>query len=117
MQGGLTARAHIARSGARWQPALHYVQRCTLLHACSIVPALVWRSALLAVPVRLRSDTLKGDTVVELIFSGLSPYVRKVNIVAHEHGLADRLRLTAVNTRAEPEKITPYNPLGKIPVL
>jgi glutathione S-transferase len=54
---------------------------------------------------------------VELIFSGLSPYVRKVNIVAHEHGLADRLRLTPVNTRAEPEKITPHNPLGKIPVL
>jgi glutathione S-transferase len=55
--------------------------------------------------------------VVELIFSGLSPYVRKVNIVAHEHGLAERIRLTAVNTRAEPEKITPHNPLGKIPVL
>jgi glutathione S-transferase len=54
---------------------------------------------------------------VELIFSGLSPYVRKVNIVAHEHGIADRLRLTPVNTRAEPEKITPRNPLGKIPVL
>jgi glutathione S-transferase len=54
---------------------------------------------------------------VELIFSGLSPYVRKVNIVAHEHGLADRIRLTTVNTRADPEKITPHNPLGKIPVL
>jgi glutathione S-transferase len=54
---------------------------------------------------------------VELKFSGLSPYVRKVNIVAHEHGLADRLRLTPVNTRSEPEKIAPHNPLGKIPVL
>ena len=54
---------------------------------------------------------------MELKFSGLSPYVRKVNIVAHEHGLAGRLRLTPVNTRAEPEKITPHNPLGKIPVL
>lgn len=54
---------------------------------------------------------------MELKFSGLSPYVRKVNIVAHEHGLADRLRLTPVNTRSEPEKIAPHNPLGKIPVL
>jgi glutathione S-transferase len=54
---------------------------------------------------------------MELKFSGLSPYVRKVNIVAHEHGLAERLRLTPVNTRSEPEKIAPHNPLGKIPVL
>jgi len=54
---------------------------------------------------------------VELKFSGLSPYVRKVNIVAHEHGLAARIRLTPLNTRTEPEKLTPLNPLGKIPVL
>ena len=32
-------------------------------------------------------------------------------------GVADRLRLTPVNTREEPEKITPVNPLGKIPAL
>ncbi len=54
---------------------------------------------------------------MELKFSGLSPYVRKVNIVAHEHGLAERLRLTPLNTRTEPEKLSPLNPLGKIPVL
>jgi glutathione S-transferase len=54
---------------------------------------------------------------VELKFSALSPYVRKVNMVAHEHGLAERLRLTLVNTRTEAEKIAPHNPLGKIPVL
>jgi glutathione S-transferase len=58
-----------------------------------------------------------GNNVVELKFSALSPYVRKVNIVAHEHGLAERLRLTPVNTRTEQEKISPRNPLGKIPVL
>ena len=54
---------------------------------------------------------------MELKFSGLSPYVRKVNIVVHEHGLAERVRLTPLNTRTEPEKLTPLNPLGKIPVL
>ncbi len=54
---------------------------------------------------------------MELKFSGLSPYVRKVSIVAHEHGLVERLRMTTVNTRNEPDKITPHNPLGKIPVL
>jgi glutathione S-transferase len=54
---------------------------------------------------------------VELKFSKLSPYVRKVNIVAREHGLAERILLTAVDTRAEPGKLSPLNPLGKIPVL
>lgn len=54
---------------------------------------------------------------MELKFSPLSPYVRKVTVVAHEHGIADRLRLTRVDTRAERERIVPFNPLGKIPAL
>jgi glutathione S-transferase len=54
---------------------------------------------------------------VELIFSALSPYVRKVNIVAREHGLQERLRLTTVNTRTDSAKIAPHNPLAKIPIL
>ena len=56
------------------------------------------------------------DTM-ELKFGALSPYVRKVMVVAHEVGVADRLKLTPVKTREEPEKITPFNPLGKIPAL
>lgn len=54
---------------------------------------------------------------MELKFSALSPYVRKVMVVAHEAGVADRLQLSPVNTREEQEKITPFNPLGKIPAL
>ncbi len=54
---------------------------------------------------------------MELKFGALSPYVRKVMIVAHEAGVADRLTLTPINTREEPEKISPHNPRGKIPVL
>jgi glutathione S-transferase len=54
---------------------------------------------------------------MELKFSGLSPYVRKVMVVAHEVGVADRLKLTPVKAREEPEKITPVNPLGKVPAL
>jgi glutathione S-transferase len=54
---------------------------------------------------------------MELKFSPLSPYVRKVMVVAHEVGVADRIQLTPVKTREEPEKITPVNPLGKIPAL
>jgi glutathione S-transferase len=54
---------------------------------------------------------------MELKFSPLSPYVRKVSVTAHELGIADRIRLTKVNTREEPDKIAPFNPLGKIPAL
>lgn len=60
---------------------------------------------------------LAWGNVVELKFSALSPYVRKVSIVAHEHGLAERLTMTTVNTRTESAKIAPHNPLAKIPVL
>jgi glutathione S-transferase len=31
---------------------------------------------------------------MELKYSGLSPYVRKVMVVAHEAGVADRIELT-----------------------
>jgi glutathione S-transferase len=54
---------------------------------------------------------------LELIYSSLSPFVRKVLVVAHELGVNDRIRRTTINVRDEPEKIAPLNPLGKIPVL
>lgn len=54
---------------------------------------------------------------MELKYAQLSPFGRKVLIVAHEAGITERIRLTPVSTRGEPEKITPFNPLGKIPVL
>lgn len=54
---------------------------------------------------------------VELKYGPLSPYVRKVMVVAHEVGVADRLALTVVKTRESPQDIVPFNPLGKIPAL
>jgi len=54
---------------------------------------------------------------VELKFGAVSPYARKVMVVAHEAGVAHRIRLTPVNTREEPQAILPVNPLGKIPAL
>jgi len=54
---------------------------------------------------------------MELKFSGLSPYVRKVMVVAHEAGIADRIELTPVKARDEPETLVPFNPLGKITAL
>jgi glutathione S-transferase len=38
-------------------------------------------------------------------------------VVAHETGVADSLTLTTVKTSEEPDKIVPFNPLGKIPAL
>lgn len=54
---------------------------------------------------------------MELKYSALSPYVRKVTITLHELGIADRVRLTKVDARGDPGAITPFNPLGKIPAL
>ena len=54
---------------------------------------------------------------MELIYASLSPFGRKVLAVAHEIGIANRIKLTPVSSRNEPEKIAPFNPLGKIPVL
>jgi len=54
---------------------------------------------------------------MELKYSPLSPFGRKITILAHELGIANRLTLNTVSTRGESEKLTPFNPLGKIPVL
>jgi glutathione S-transferase len=54
---------------------------------------------------------------LELKYGAVSPYVRKVMVVAHEAGVAERIVLAPVNTQEEPERIVPLNPLGKIPVL
>ncbi|MGE0797557.1 MAG: glutathione S-transferase family protein [Lautropia sp.] len=53
---------------------------------------------------------------MELIHNAMSPFGRKVRAVAHEIGIAERVRLTEVRSRQDPDKIQPFNPLGKIPV-
>jgi len=54
---------------------------------------------------------------MELRYGTLSPYVRKVRVVAEELGIANRIKLVLTNTREKPEEIVPLNPLGKIPTL
>lgn len=54
---------------------------------------------------------------MELKYSPLSPFVRKVTVVAHELGIAERIRLTKVDARNDPGSLVPFNPLGKIPAL
>jgi glutathione S-transferase len=46
-----------------------------------------------------------------------SPYVRKVMIVAHELGLADRLALLKTTPQTVTADVAPANPLGRIPAL
>jgi glutathione S-transferase len=54
---------------------------------------------------------------MELRFASLSPYARKVRVVAHEAGVGNRMTMTSVNVRENPADIVPWNPLGKIPAL
>jgi len=54
---------------------------------------------------------------VELKYGAVSPYVRKVMVTAYETGAAERMRITPVRTREEPDTILPFNPLAKIPAL
>lgn len=49
--------------------------------------------------------------------SHTSPYVRKVMVLAHETGLADRITLETVDGWSEPEALTRDNPLSMVPTL
>src|SRR5206468_8754767 len=59
------------------------------------------------------------DGMMKLHWSPRSPYVRKVMIVAHELGLADRLEIvrTVVGGTAPHLELMRENPLGKVPTL
>ncbi len=57
---------------------------------------------------------------MKLHWSPRSPFVRKVMIVLHETGLADRVELVRTNVALAaptPPVLLPDNPLGKIPTL
>lgn len=55
--------------------------------------------------------------MMHLRFSELSPYARKVRVVAHELGIADHLRLVPTTLRVDDPDFWKLNPLGKIPTL
>ncbi|WP_149539048.1 glutathione S-transferase family protein [Siccirubricoccus phaeus] len=56
---------------------------------------------------------------MQLYWSSRSPFVRKVMVVAHEHGLAERIekRPIVVSVMKTGRELLPTNPLGKIPTL
>ena len=54
---------------------------------------------------------------MELKYSPLSPYARKVRVVAAETRCADRLKLTVIDFREQRAALEALNPLGKIPAL
>jgi glutathione S-transferase len=53
---------------------------------------------------------------VQLWYAPTSPFARKVRIVAHELGLADRIELVEVNPWTD-ERLRALNPLAKVPTL
>jgi glutathione S-transferase len=59
------------------------------------------------------------ETPVKLYWSSRSPFVRKVMVVAHEVGLADRIECERVIVSAtKPNtEVMKHNPLGKLPTL
>jgi glutathione S-transferase len=54
---------------------------------------------------------------MKLLYVPASPFARKARVVALEKGVASRIELRLANPWPEPVAITPYSPLGKIPVL
>jgi len=53
---------------------------------------------------------------MQLLYSSMSPFARKVRVVAFELGLADRIALTIASPFTD-ESVRAINPLSKIPVL
>ncbi|MGR4862542.1 glutathione S-transferase N-terminal domain-containing protein [Caulobacter sp. LARHSG274] len=53
---------------------------------------------------------------MQLLYSSMSPFARKVRVVAFELGLAEQLALVVVSPYAD-ENLRATNPLSKIPVL
>lgn len=62
---------------------------------------------------------MTGPGRMTLYWSPRSPFVRKVMVVAHEVGLADRIDLapTVVRMARPNAALTSFNPMGKIPSL
>lgn len=54
---------------------------------------------------------------MRLYYSSASPYVRKVLVMAHETGLADRIAIERVNPYAKDGQYRRINPLSRIPAL
>ncbi len=55
--------------------------------------------------------------MMQLRYSQTSPYVRKVMMVAHEAGVADRIEISPTDVWAPDSPIVRDNPLAKIPTL
>ena len=54
---------------------------------------------------------------MKLHWAPTSPYARKVLVVAHECGLAERLELVATTPETVEADLSGANPLGRIPAL
>ncbi len=53
---------------------------------------------------------------MRLLYSALSPFARKVRVVAHENGLTDQITLETASPFSD-EAVRAFNPLNKVPTL
>lgn len=60
---------------------------------------------------------MKALAVMKLYMVGASPYARKVQAVALEHGLFDRIERVIANPHTLPAELIAVNPLSKVPTL
>ncbi len=54
---------------------------------------------------------------MQLIYSPLSPFARKVRVVLAEKGMEDRVEMVAANPWEDPESLTRANPISQVPTL
>src|SRR5690606_14224501 len=59
---------------------------------------------------------LQESPSMQLLYSLMSPFARKVRVVGHEAGLADRIAISMVNPWTD-EGLRASNPLAKVPSL
>jgi glutathione S-transferase len=67
----------------------------------------------------MRNIAAVRRNLMKLLWSSRSPFVRKVVVVAHELGIAERIELQRVNVTASATnaEVMHFNPLNKIPTL
>jgi glutathione S-transferase len=54
---------------------------------------------------------------LQLIYSALSPFARKVRVVLAEKGMEGEVEVTTANPWEDPEALTRFNPISQVPTL
>src|SRR5687767_11756285 len=68
-------------------------------------------------PTMLSRRRVLKDIDMKLYSTALSPYARKVAIVAHEHRIFERIELVPTKLTPPNAELMQHNPLNKVPTL